>query len=91
MNAQLTHYRKVSEPGSKEHWEITLTDGEGKALQQAEMLAWMIDGSLYELGMRKADYGQNYYPQKVKIPRKYAKKYYNIYFCRCTFYNITHF
>ncbi len=80
MNAQLTHYRKVSEPGSKEHWEITLTDGEGKALQQAEMLAWMIDGSLYELGMRKADYGQNYYPQKVKIPRKYAKKYYNIYF-----------
>ncbi len=70
MNAKLTHYRDVSEPGSSEHWEITLTDGDSKSVQQAELLAWMIDGSLYELGMRKADYGQHYYPQRFSIPRK---------------------
>ncbi|MDD6186198.1 MAG: alpha-2-macroglobulin family protein [Bacteroidales bacterium] len=70
MNAKLTHYRDVSEPGSNEHWEITLTDGDSKSVQQAELLAWMIDGSLYELGMRKADYGQHYYPQRFSIPRK---------------------
>lgn len=70
MNAKLTHYRDVSEPGSNEHWEITLTDGDSKAVQQAELLAWMIDGSLYELGMRKADYGQHYYPQRFRVPRK---------------------
>lgn len=70
MNAKLTHYRDVSEPGSNEHWEITLTDSDSKAVQQAELLAWMIDGSLYELGMRKADYGQHYYPQRFRVPRK---------------------
>ena len=70
MNAKLTHYRDVSEPGSSEHWEITLTDGDSKSVRQAELLAWMIDGSLYELGMRKADYGQHYYPQRFSIPRK---------------------
>ena len=70
MNAKLTHYRDVSEPGSNEHWEITLTDGDSKSVRQAELLAWMIDGSLYELGMRKADYGQHYYPQRFSIPRK---------------------
>ncbi len=70
MNASLTHYRDVSEPGSSEHWEITLTDGHSKSVRQAELLAWMIDGSLYELGMRKADYGQHYYPQRFSIPRK---------------------
>ncbi len=70
MNASLTHYRDVSEPGSNEHWEITLTDGDSKSVRQAELLAWMIDGSLYELGMRKADYGQHYYPQRFSIPRK---------------------
>ncbi len=70
MNAKLTHYRDVSEPGSNEHWEITLTDGDSKSVRQAELLAWMIDGSLYELGMRKADYGQHYYPQRFSVPRK---------------------
>ena len=70
LNAELTHYRNVSEPGSNEQWEITLTDGELKSVRQAELLAWMIDGSLYELDMRKADYGQRYYPQRFKIPRK---------------------
>jgi len=70
MNASLTRYRDVSEPGSNEHWEITLTDGDSKSVQQAELLAWMIDGSLYELGMRKADYGQHYYPQRFSVPRK---------------------
>ena len=70
MNASLTRYRDVSEPGSNEHWEITLTDGDSKSVRQAELLAWMIDGSLYELGMRKADYGQHYYPQRFSIPRK---------------------
>ena len=70
MNASLTRYRDVSEPGSNEHWEITLTDGDSKSVRQAELLAWMIDGSLYELGMRKADYGQHYYPQRFSVPRK---------------------
>ena len=80
MNSELTRYRKVSEPGSCEHWEITLTNGNGKALKEAELLAWMIDGSLYELGMRKTDYGQYYYPQIIKLPRKYAEKCFNTHF-----------
>ena len=68
MNAELTHYRNVSEPGSNEHWEMTLTDAKGKTMRQAELLAWMIDGSLHELGMRKTDYGAYYYPKRVRIP-----------------------
>jgi hypothetical protein len=68
MNAELTHYRDVSEPGSDEHWEITLADGKGKTMRQAELLAWMIDGSLHELGMWKTDYGAYYYPKRVRIP-----------------------
>ena len=68
MNAELTHYRNVSEPGSNEHWEMTLTDAKGKTMRQAELLAWMIDGSLHELGMRKTDYGPYFYPRRVRIP-----------------------
>lgn len=68
MNAELTHYRNVSEPGSNEHWEMTLNDAKGKTMRQAELLAWMIDGSLHELGMRKTDYGPYYYPRRVRIP-----------------------
>jgi len=53
LNAELTHWHTESEPGASEHWEITLTDGGGKAVRDAELLAWMIDGSLYELDMEK--------------------------------------
>ena len=53
LNAELTHYHTESEPGASEHWEMTLTNGKGKAVRDAELLVWMIDGSLYELDMRR--------------------------------------
>lgn len=76
LKVDLTHYRNVTEPGSKEHWEMTFTDGKGKAFRQAELLAWMIDGSLHELGMRKVDYGNDYYPQKIRVSNKYFDPHY---------------
>ena len=53
LNAELTRWRSETEPGSSERWEITLTDGMQKAVRDAELLAWMFDGSLYELGMER--------------------------------------
>jgi hypothetical protein len=76
LNVDLTHYRDVTEPGSKEHWVMTFTDGKGKAFRQAELLAWMIDGSLHELGMHRVDYGKDYYPQKIRVSNKYFDPHY---------------
>ena len=70
LDAELTHWHRETEPGSKEHWEITLTDGKQKAVRDAELLAWMIDGSLFELGMQKPDVpaGPHWYGFQKRLP-----------------------
>ena len=70
LDAELTHWHREAEPGSKEHWEITLTDGKQKAVRDAELLAWMIDGSLFELGMQKPDVpaGPHWYGSQKRPP-----------------------
>lgn len=71
--AELTHYHNVADPGSNEEWEITIQDGNKNAAKEVEMLAWMMDGSLYELGMKEPNYKLN--PRyRSSIPRAFRKK-----------------
>ncbi len=76
MKAELTRFRNVAEPGSNEHWEMTLSGRKGQPLRDAELLAWMIDGSLYELGMKKPDIGNYFFPKysRLKFPRNLLEK-----------------
>ena len=73
LNAELTRWRNETEPGNHEHWEITLSDGKQKAVRDAELLAWMFDGSLYELGMEppKLPNGHSWYGHSKKLPRTF--------------------
>ena len=80
LNAELTHWRSETEPGSSEHWEITLTDAKQKAVRDAELLAWMFDGSLYELGMNKPSMtiGPHWLAKTKKLPRSFRTRRYRI-------------
>ena len=73
LNAELTHYHNVAEPGGSEEWEITVTDGHQKGAKEVEMLAWMIDCSLYELGMKEPGYKLH----GKGIPRSLRRKMYS--------------
>ena len=73
LTAELTHYHNVAEPGSNEEWEITIQDGNKNAAKEVEMLAWMMDGSLYELGMGEPNYKLNS-RYSSPIPRVFRKK-----------------
>ena len=73
LTAELTHYHNVVEPGSNEEWEITIQDGNKNAAKEVEMLAWMMDGSLYELGMKEPNYKLN--PRAGSpVPKSFRKK-----------------
>lgn len=74
LNAELTHYHKVAEPGESEEWEITVTDGHEKGAKEVEMLAWMMDCSLYELGMKEPGYKL----KSKRIPRSLSRKVYSV-------------
>lgn len=56
LDLKLTHWNKLLEPGSREHWELEIDHDKKPLSQPAELLAWMIDCSLYELGMYTPDY-----------------------------------
>ena len=73
MAAELTHYHDVAEPGSQEEWEITIRDGNNRSAKDVEMLAWMMDCSLYELGMSEPKYKLNPYAG-FRIPKSLRKK-----------------
>lgn len=73
LTAELTHYHNVAEPGSNEEWEITIQDGNQNAAKEVEMLAWMMDCSLYELGMKEPDHKLNPI-YRSSIPRAFRKK-----------------
>ena len=73
MEAELTHYHNVAEPGGNEEWEITIQDGNKNAAKDVEMLAWMMDCSLYELGMKEPNYKLNPY-SGFPIPKSLRKK-----------------
>lgn len=53
---ELTHWNNIAEPGSKEHWELQIPRTANTLQESAEVLAWMIDCSLYELGMSQPSY-----------------------------------
>ena len=74
LNAELTHYHNVAEPGGSEEWEITVTDGHEKGAKEVEMLAWMMDCSLYELGMKEPGYKL----KSKRIPRSLSRKVYSV-------------
>lgn len=74
LNAELTHYHNVAEPGESEEWEITVTDGHEKGAKEVEMLAWMMDCSLYELGMKEPGYKL----KSKRIPRSLSRKVYSV-------------
>ena len=76
LNAELTRWRSETDPGSSEHWEVTLTDGSLRAVRDAELLAWMIDGSLYELGMEnpKLLNGPSWFGHSKKRPRAFRAR-----------------
>ena len=80
LNEELTCWRNETEPGSVEHWEITLSNVKQKAVRDAELLAWMFDGSLYELGMEKPTIpiGPHYFAHTKKMPRTFRIRNYNI-------------
>ena len=80
LNEELTCWRNETEPGSVEHWEISLSNAKQKAVRDAELLAWMFDGSLYELGMEKPTMpiGPHWFPHDKKLPRSFIIRNYNI-------------
>ncbi len=53
---ELTHWNNIAEPGSKEHWELQIPHTAKSLQETAEVLAWMIDCSLYESGMDRPAY-----------------------------------
>jgi hypothetical protein len=80
LNEELTCWRNETEPGSVKHWEITLSNVKQKAVRDAELLVWMFDGSLYELGMEKPTIpiGPHYFAHTKKMPRTFRIRNYNI-------------
>lgn len=68
LDMELTRCHDIAEPGSEEEWEIQLKDNKGKPANQAELLAWMTDCSLYELGMRVPEIMQDYSYSPKKRP-----------------------
>ena len=80
LNEELTCWRNETEPGSVEHWEISLSNAKQKAVRDAELLAWMFDGSLYELGMEKPTMpiGPHWFPHNKKLPRTFRTRNYDI-------------
>jgi len=51
LSLKLTHWNKVLEPGSPEQWELEVSDILLDSKPKTELLAWMVDCSLYELSM----------------------------------------
>ena len=60
LDMELTHNHDIAEPGSEEEWEIQIKNSKDKPVHQAELLAWMTDCSLYELGMKVPEIMQDY-------------------------------
>ena len=52
IDAELTESHPFASPGSEEEWAVSIKDGYGKPIPNAELLAWMFDGSLYHLNMK---------------------------------------
>ena len=52
VEMELTSSEKTAEPGSEQEWEVSIKNGKGNPIRNAELLAWMFDGSLYHLGMK---------------------------------------
>lgn len=50
LSLNLTHWNKVVEPGQQNEWELSVSRVDDSC-QSAELLAWMVDCSLYELDM----------------------------------------
>lgn len=49
LDIQLTHWNSKLEPGAQEHWEVQITDSNRTGATSAELLTWMVDGSIYEI------------------------------------------
>ena len=70
MKMELTHYHDVAEPGSEEQWELTLQNGHDNPEKNVEVLAWMIDCSLFELGMSVPNIGWMNYSVRNRFPNR---------------------
>ncbi len=68
---ELTHWNNIAEPGSQEHWELQIPHAANTLQESAEVLAWMIDCSLYELGMSQPPY--NLFSPIVPAHNRYRK------------------
>lgn len=69
---ELTHWNNLAEPGSQEHWELQIPRAAHTLQESAEVLAWMIDCSLYESGMAQPAHtlssgGPNRYHLRDKV------------------------
>lgn len=75
LNISLTHWNKVLEPGSKEHWQIQILHNNSTPCTDAEMLTWMYDFSLNTLGMSNPSWTDPVYP-KIVFNKRYQKHHY---------------
>ena len=57
VDMELTENHPYASPGSEEEWGIRIKDGNNKPILNTEVLAWMFDGSLYNLKMRAPELG----------------------------------
>lgn len=72
IDLKLTHWNSTLEPGSEEFWEMELNDLTTPEDKEMEMLTWMIDGSLFKLGMSNFKY--NFLPTFTVPKIKYKQK-----------------
>ena len=77
---QLTHWNNLAEPGNHEHWELQIPHTANTLPESAEVLAWMIDCSLYELGMNQPPYSLTASTSVHNRYRKPSSKYCHIFF-----------
>lgn len=66
LDLTLTHWNNLLEPGSEEQWELEIKEEKRPLKSTAELLTWMIDCSLYELGMRTPSH--SIFPAQGIIP-----------------------